>query len=304
MSNMTQGINPLFEKYCLEILSTSSLMEGFHKIAQVVLYSAMWNSGRFERIGPNGITLEYRLRDPETGNNKHADAVGVSKDLMYIYEVKPAWHLRVKQIPERTDVHSKAIDQLKGYVKLACGQRNGRSGTFKADRGFHLGIPNVVIYDDSTVQVSMAFTQENGLVGYKIGFAQKSGKKKSVSKEVSIEKAADIMMPIISNYRLGIETDAHIQMTKALGAGVTAVYTVSAITAVGGLAILPVLGEVPVMASYSIASDSLAIYASQLAMDASIATTDVTTVLIGVLEDGSCVQILAEFLNSLPVGVG
>jgi len=305
MLGLVKGINPIFERYCLEILSTSAPLEGFHKIAQVVLYSAMWNSGQFIRNGNNGIKLEYRLIDPQTNKDKYADAVGMQESSMYVYEVKPAWHLRIPVTPQRTDVHAMAIDQLKGYVKLACGQRNGCNGTFKAYRGFELNIPKVVIYDDRTIQIFMTFTQENGLVGYKVGIEYKTRfkEKEHVRQELSIEEAINLTKPIIKNYRLGIETDAQVQMTKAIGVGVATVYAVSAMTTVGGLIVIPAVGGVTVSASYTIADNSTAIYASQLAVDASMDTTETVTALIGILEDGSCVQILVDFLNNLPVFV-
>ena len=305
MFGLTVGINPSFFKYCLEILSTSAPTEGFHKIAQVVLYSAMWNNGQFIRYGKDEIKLEYELIDPDTTKSKYADATGIIGSTMYVYEVKPAWHLRVPMTSGGNDVHSMAIKQLKGYVKLACGQRNRVNGTFNAERGFQLSIPDVVIYDDTTVRVSMSFTQENGLVGYKIKYEIKArpGKKAQVNQDLSIEQAINRMRPIINNYRIGIETDAEVQMTKAIGVGVTTIYAVSGVVAVGGLVTIPALGKVTVSASYTIASNSVAIYTDQLATKASIDTAEAVTVLIGVLEDGSYVQILADFLNSLPFPV-
>ena len=232
-----------FQKYALEILSTSGIYTGLHKLAQVILYASMWESHDFVQ---SSMQLEYKLYKDDGSGYVFADAVGVrnGSSILEIYEVKPYWHLSA---PDEFD---DATDQLGYYVELACKQRNGVIGKYSAKVGHLVNLLGpVVFYENSNVIYRMGLTYKSGIIGYQVERKQKkkddSHANRAQQKYVKLgnSQAEKELKEIINLYRAGLETDTTKILAKEFGeevlwVGYISVASYAAGTAmVGGVAI-------------------------------------------------------------------
>ena len=318
-SRLVDSGNPgALNNYTLEILLTSGPWSGFHKIAQVLLFDAMWKSGKFIQSGTLGISLEYSLLD-ENGKSFYADAAGFSNrspSFAFFYEVKPGWHLLS---PNKL---KEAKEQLSKYVKLACEQRTGIPQQYAIDGGPQLNTvgKEITIYEDSKMRLTMTLSQSGSIIGYTLNGYTKMLNGEKQAKNISIENAYKNMRPIVKQYSEGLETDLNKLLMQQLGQVVTGIYVSSAVVIVGGTIVLSGVGEVAIAQSIALSNNTAAVVADAKAAtiaaeaagvavtaEASAQIIDTATqnvnILIAALGDGTYISIAVEFLNSLAASI-
>lgn len=235
----------------------------------------MWRAGVYRR---ESIQLEYTLYDYDNYKYVYADAVAVRQDNeMEIFEVKPGWHLLDKS-KDKEGPYLKACAQLDKYVKLACGQRRGQAGEYKASRGRKInGLDDVndlknytIIYDGKLATYYMGLTYRGGIVGYTVYREDKPGRKNAkvgVKIPISIEQAQRDLEPDVIRYVEGKTVEAEQEMYRAMGMAVMGIYAVSAVAIAGTTVAIAGLGSVSIVGTAIITSDSVAIVAGATAVN-------------------------------------
>ncbi|WP_303331127.1 RHS repeat-associated core domain-containing protein, partial [Bacteroides acidifaciens] len=257
----------------LKMLASAGIYKGLHNIAQTIFAARLIRSGKYINFSGKkspesnrDLTIEYQFWNEEKLTYEYADIVAYDRafpDAMRIFEVKPAWHLAVE------GMRNEAMEQLKGYVKLAGCFRNGVVGVYHATAGdpiytdtemknmLHLQ-NRVVIYDDSSVTYRMYLEYDSGLIGYQVTREDKKRDKERKEVKISTKQAQAELQPIAVRYAQGLETDLRAEMEKRTTRAVIAMNVYLGAVAIGAPLLIYATGEIMAMSSVSAATAAAA----------------------------------------------